>query len=969
MSSYIDTMSSSSARNLGKSGETSVSLFFKNQGFSVIDYPQDEDLGTDLILDVRAKDSASDRAVDLSYSVRCQVKTGDSYFARTVRSSDNDGNEVDGWWYTCDARHRNYWTRYADKFFLILQNPEAVDNPRSAKKFWQWLDDKDLYVPVASRGNEGLQGDCQADGYRIFVPSSQIVNKAFCDQLIKIAKDRRIGLKLSLSNTYSFEIAGYPLSQHARYALLLPDLVKPHENRGVDHAISWAEALALCVCQDSGRWSNSYFGFADKFDEVLSIEEAKNSEDAGWRFTGWYHALLFENDLEGFEKLVDLPSELQAAKIAVLAARAYWDQRFGDAVSIVDGALASIVDLDGIDKAWLLIQKGNSLSELARWDEAKEIYSQSQQLTKNNMSDDTAKLLHYVATVSSFNLTTCFNRDIGSFVAARDNSLSRFSLRRNATTLDKLLDESFNGWSPSGGTTFAATDTVIANCQVSANVGLLSGDIPAFRHALSNWAMVSLSMRGADEEESIGYLSLLLRSGDQDHLKQALRKARRTFAPSMLRSFMDSLSPNDVTPMTVRAYLDALQECGEYLGDARVAEWLDFLSSILSQPEHFVERYSTPSGYRIWPAEAVKCLGSMRYQLSAEQLEQIVSSVCAGKFDLSTASNQVYNILKFAVENDLSIQVMEDCMAKSEIPEWLQSILERVLYKESEYDREAIHQEILAGDLAHIDCVVVDAFRVDEVDAIVRESLAELRSISQDSGKGCYAYRAMDYGYLAATFLVCCDNDVYWDGMISFLETPCMESREKVSAAKVITAEIMQVSVRQAEKILDHEGRILRSLNGDSPWANDENGRTEVRAMLVAAHGRVGGFDETMRAEMAVMKGFDECNVQLLKYTSNPELTLFSLCSSEDLELSYKAFETLVSICCEDESRYNVYAEVLSEWCLNKGGDCARGFLNGIYDKTNIPAEAERLLIRLEETHPSAIIRHYASIDRMLLEE
>ena len=315
-----------------------------------------------------------------------------------------------------------------------------------------------------------------------------------------------------------------------------------------------------------------------------NIEEAKSSSDAGWRFAGWYHDFRFskgDEDRKGFEELAGLPIELQVAHAVILAARAYREKQFDLANQVIDASIDSVGanSMDDVDMAWLLIQKGNSLCELAKKDEAASAYAKSQRLTKaskSNETDLTAKLLHSVAIVAIFNLQMPPREDVGGFISANDNELARFSLRRDAVNFDKLVDERFDTWSPPGDITIGASDTILINSQVSVDVSLLSGNVPAYRHSLSKMAMIELSDRGA-EGNAAGCLFTLLRAGDANRLGQALEKIKRAHDPKIIIKFMEALSPVGVTPVTSVAYVKAVLNCGEYLSRSRADEWFAFL--------------------------------------------------------------------------------------------------------------------------------------------------------------------------------------------------------------------------------------------------------------------------------------------------------------------------------------------------------------------------------------------------------
>ena len=975
--SDVNTMGSPNTRNTGNRGEEKVRHFFCKNGMSVIDYPQSQDVGTDLIVDVQLEDSKTGNTLDLGYPVRVQVKTGSSYFSSPGRSLDNNGKEVDGWWFSCDSRHRNYWTRHFDSFLLILVKlKDETDYPETPEMYWQWLDDEGIYCPTrkpitpAGLRNESSRSDTR---YKVFVPSSQIVDENLCSLLKEVAYNHWLSTRVTPADIYNFNISEVPVSQYARYAMLLPDLTAPHVNRGFDHAISWPEALALCVLHHPDRWSNDYYSFADQFDEVPNFEEAKSSSDAGWQFAGWYHDFHFlngEESLAGFEELASLPVELQVARAVIVSARAYHEKQFDLANQVIDTVIDGIgaKGIDDIDMAWLLIQKGNNLCELAKMDEATSAYAESQRLTrasKTNQTDLTAKLLHSVATVAIYYLQMPPRGDVGGLISANDNELARFSLRRDAANFDKLIDERFDAWGPSGDITFGASDTLLINCQVSLDVSLLSGNVPNYRHSLSQMAMIELSEREAEGGAAVGYLSVLLRAGDANRLGQALEKIKRTYDPKIVADFVDRLSPADVTPVTSAAYFKSILICGEFLSKSHSDEWFAFLIAALDDPVNFAKRYNPPGVFRFWPTEAIKCMRSMRYQLSPDVMNRIVNSIISSKVSLEPASSEIRGLM-LALNGDPASS-SERITASEPIPQWLNSILSEVAPLTQE-KRKAIHQEILSGNLSHIGQIgSLDSLEPDEILAIISKGLTVLKEICAQADDGTYEGRSIDYGYLT-TYLIThctecsdCDLDQWWDGIVGLLEKTLIDNREKMSVAKMITASIMRVPVEQARKIDAHWSMILKSMDqGALPFDGGDE-RIVLQAMLMAAYGRVRGFDEAMRMSAFEFEGINRYNVSLLEYTANPELALLAACSSDAYELRYKAFETLVSVCCENERRYKEYSDYFSKRCLNGCSDYARGFINALYSHQSYYSEAKELLENLSNNHPSAIVRHHAN--------
>lgn len=116
--------------------------------------------------------------------------------------------------------------------------------------------------------------------------------------------------------------------------------------------------------------------------------------------------------------------------------------------------------------------------------------------------------------------------------------------------------------------------------------------------------------------------------------------------------------------------------------------------------------------------------------------------------------------------------------------------------------REAIHQEILNGDMSNIDRIEeIDDFYADEIEAIIRTGVEKLSEIVEQSKTGCYMSRSVDFGGLTAMFLFRGGRENHWERVIDFLKVPLIESREKASIANVLLQNITKIPEDVASKM------------------------------------------------------------------------------------------------------------------------------------------------------------------------
>ena len=945
-------VASTKNQDLGRAGEKAVCAFFDSKRFATHDFPQELDLGTDIEIDLREVNPETENAEDLGFPVRCQVKTGESFFDEKGLLDDQGG-----WWFRCDIKHFNYWTAHKNRFFLILQTGDMQ------VRYWQWLDYKDLYQTIGQNSGDGME---EVTGYKLFVPKQNVVNDDFCSLLLEEAHKEKLAAQLaSSSDVYRFDISEFEAGRWARYALMLPELTKPHENKGFDHAITWAEALALCVCQDPRRWDipgNDFSSFAKEYDSVPSIEEAQTSKEAGWRFTAGYYSYLFEDDMDAFSGMSGLTDGLQAAKTVVVSAKLFCERKFEEAISLIDAQIESSPAMDSVDEAWLLMQKGNCLCELARWDEGRAVFDRCRMLAeKTAQSDQTAQMLRDNATSALFHMESLFIRDLGSVIAAYDSSLSRFSLRRDAVALRDLLERDFKNWGLDESRTIAASDTVKTNFQVSCNVGLLSGNAAAYRSALSNEAIIDLVAYNPAAEGIVKDLIAMIDAGDAKHLQLSANRVIEEKSPDVPYAFINAISPRNVTPSTIRSAFTALIACGDYLADEGTSDWFDFLKRLLEEPEDFLSKFSIPNSFSRWSDEAIKCLYAMRYQLTPEQLIWLSGFFCSCSRDFQIVSYQVEGILRLSAKLPKGSQRLEEYFETFDASNWLYPILEPLLYRETEASREAIHQELISGDIANIDKIGLVGLREDETEAILELALDELGQIAVQSKNGSYLQRGVNYGRLAGMILFeSAAGNGYWDKTIAFLEAPLIDNREKISLSKVILDNLARVPVDIAERFVEHEDAILSSVSGGSwMFASNDKAQEILSALIDSVKGISGGFENAIVEKLLCNEKLGPSEIRLLAHPKDWELPLLGLCVGESIEYAREAFMGFVLACCANEEKYSKYKRYIANRCMHGGKCFPRSFLNATFEVGSQSEQTKEILHLLTE-HKSATIRFHA---------
>lgn len=949
------TMSLPASRVTGNQGESAVEHFFTMLGHSAGKYPPENDVGTDVFVDLRKRDPETGDAIDLGCAIRCQVKTGASWF-----SEKGALNGESGWYFRCNRQHIAYWTSFTERFLLILVSSDFK------KMYWQWLDLTGLYLPVRSKPDEGIPEDDSPTNWKLFIPESNIVDESFNEYLLDYAKRHREYVKLTDDfDGYNFEISKLSESSWARYALMLPELTAPHPNRGFYHPITWAEAVALCAINDPSRWSADTFpSFSEEFEAVPNISEASAHEAPGWRFASAYRGWRCNGDRSAMDALSSLTPSLKAAVAVLKATGLYRNGRFQDAIEVLENCSALPDVTDPVDRAWLELHRGNCLCELSRWGDARHAYTECERLLIDQGEDKTARLIRNASSVGLINASEPAWDDskLSRYVSARDNELTRFSLRRSGNALDQLFRDTARDWGLDNSLVIRSSNTVLTDFCTAANVSLTAGDVPLYRLANKEFALSDLRYFEPDGKGKSRDLFMLLSSGDSGWLAWALKRLRQTDDPSLIASFANSLSPTDMTPSTYDAYLKAVEICGAYLAEKNVSAWVDCLMGAFDNSADFRAKYGHYSRSTRPYEPAIRCLSAMRYLLTDSALVQLCERLASPAYGFDTVGRSVVSLLQVATEHPACASILRERAECPETPQWLRDQIDRLANEPTEEALAAYHGEIACGNFDHIDRIPFDDLSDEEVGGVVEHGLGLLRSVAKQHQSGVQIEGADCGGSLTATFLLLGRDPLaqqHWHELVDFLSTPVSSMTEKSAIVKLLLAKADEVP-DYAVRYITESAELVRNECLDPLtdfFGTTRNERTE--SLLLAMECRLQGSQRVLAERLQQGGRLDATDLPLLRYVPEGDFALLSYCQGWDPGLWHNAFLTLVRICMDVPTKYAFYYEFIERHATHGGMSYTAAFLNAALEAADT-SEETRAILRELEAHPSSEVRFHA---------
>lgn len=559
-------MRGSSTGSKGTVGQHAAALAFAELEWPSTPTSNDEDVGTDLFV------SARSRRFDNGSLFGVQVKSGRSWFARPAPATDD---APDGWWFSDDQEHLDYWQAHPLPHVVVLHDPE------SGLCHWQVVTSETVHRTPR--------------GGRIRVPRNQTVRLADRDRLFAAATANRP----TVPYEGSAWTGGVPpaVADHLRFALIVPRLIAPHPNAGAAPGTA-AEAIGLIMqarVDDVWRWGQPHSTVPDR-------TSCMDHRDWGWRFAVSLDSWLRLGDRSALEQRIQdagAPFQRVAATV-VIAQQHLEDNNPRAALALIDAELERD-EARPVDHAWLHLQRARSLLEDANLDEAREAAEVAVRIAVIARGDVTASAISGTGAAMLFNTSPLGNRDVGAVIESNDTAVgwwrAQTALRGTVALTRAVFDRSLGRTSPSEDDRKATNELYAAATQA----GLL-GSQGQWRHytgLLARQEMIGIDRR-SDTADVIRALMLLRAAGDERALASAVRHTVGDGPAEAVTRIGEQIRLDRSTATSVFADLAFLQAAEDVLPEDAAVAAAEWLLRALVDPERFLAltrttHYSDPA--------------------------------------------------------------------------------------------------------------------------------------------------------------------------------------------------------------------------------------------------------------------------------------------------------------------------------------------------------------------------------------
>jgi tetratricopeptide (TPR) repeat protein len=586
-------MRASREGQIGTAAEDEASANFVRLNWGVA-RNRDHDLGTDLWLM-----PCDERLLDLGLIVGAQVKGGPSRFGRPKYDSERN---VVGWWFRVDRRHADYWLSHVAPHLLVLHDLETRTS------YWAHITPES----VISTGVEA----------KLLVPASQTVTNDQRDALLAVAASSRPRMDWEGS---AWTGAGSLLPRNVlRHALIVPRLVAPHPNTG-QLEITAEQAVALLV---QARVREVMIA-AERYPEVPSLTEARDSSEWSWRFVGALAHRVTTGSIDLLlETALDPPDASSRAASTVAAATALIEEgRSEEALELLSAA----IDLDQsqpVDQAWLTVQRARLLADVGRVDEARADAISVQKVRQTHPEDVTATAITGVAAALLFNASAWGQRDIEAVITNTDTAAAWWRTQTMSGGLSALALREFKGWARDRSVTLGGSDEVNDQLFAASLMANLLGDHGTWcflSGLLGKQALLRLD-RGSEVEAVRSSLETLRIAGDEGGLTLAVNRVIANGPADAVTLVATEMNLDRSTHTTGPTNLALLGQGGDVLDVDTADRTVIWLLGALREPTQFAAR--TNPSYLVEP-RLVETLAGVVFAASAGVRRSVVEYLIA----------------------------------------------------------------------------------------------------------------------------------------------------------------------------------------------------------------------------------------------------------------------------------------------------------------------------------------------------
>lgn len=534
-------MKQSETNQLGATGQSLTQYKFERLGWGPVPVAQ-HDVGTDFFVQVRDPDRNETGAL-----LGVQTKTGPHAFKRRAIL---EGQQ--GWYYSIDATHRDYWVEHDCPHILLLIDHEKEEG------YWQSISPE----TTISAGKN----------WRIFVPEENLLGEESRDRLFKYAlSENRKG---SWEGTVWGGRERLSSENQLRAAFLTPRLIAPHPNEGRGPK-DFLEAIA---CVLSGRTSliarYGHKGQAWLFPDKREPDSALSEIYA--LLSRWFSGGNFDSKRaqRGF-----LYSNHEYVAWVVCNASYYLELgKAEDARKVLSNAIHSPRKFSDGDFAWLSVCLSWALRDVGKVEEAEKTLEHALSLSALLRNDPTGGSLRS-STISSL-LAIRFARQTGDSLQASlnglDNQSNLWMDQLENKGLSASLTNSARELLQDRSIRLGTNDAGYVSLRAASLVSALSGNASRWRH---NTQMLTFHLLCSYQDGILdpSTTSRALQCIPSQELKLFVKHSIRKGAIDPVLDYVKQIGPDAATFSNIRTDLEVVKLIADYLCTeeaSRLASWL-----------------------------------------------------------------------------------------------------------------------------------------------------------------------------------------------------------------------------------------------------------------------------------------------------------------------------------------------------------------------------------------------------------
>lgn len=780
-------MRATSQEATGSAGVSDVMSNFRRIGWAPVENPQSHDLGTDIWVAVR-----DERRFDLGRVLGVQVKAGTTYFKNV--EADAQGNVLGWWYYESTTDHFDYWIKHLSPHLLILHNLESRTS--------HWVH---ITAPRCVTTGKGV---------RILVPRDQTIDSANFTNLLTVAAKQ--SATISLEGT-AYDAAAYNVApvDRVRYAMLIPRILSPHPNRGLELQIEPEEALALIVkcdiaqlrdlVQRTGLWTDP--------------DTQPMTEDWRWHFVYACWRALAHSDTSLLAGVIETSQRLEwrVGACILLASRYYEEGQTQAALDLVQSMITEDKCVPA-DHSWLLLHQAWYGSELGHLQDARDAAQEAQNLLQREPSDATASML-----LGCSARTLYFLQDFGSqsaddlsrTIRASDNVGSWWRDQQMGWTYSQAATADFKAWAEDTSSHWEADPPIHGFLAATWNSSFCA-DFESYAAAKARLGCYELRHANTSEELTQGLMNLLL-SGDTKAFGLACKKLSRNGPATVLTNISSICIPPYMTRKRARCFLEFWTNYAHTADEVSARKMMDWCigvltgtdASLLVQDEIRVQKYSVVDAL----AGSLEVLGASDRTKASTILESCpVSTV----FDHQAISRLAKAIGKNAQSTETANFILSSAnSAAGSTDAMVKARLMRLAYDLGSADakRALLDEATRPNYYAAAEALSADILSHVEATQVIRHLSYYLQISTLEASSGKHGLSpSLSKAELLTALNINFPEHAEWDVLASYLIHPAVLADNKAAACRRIAAQRERVPVQTRNRIVEGLDQLARSV-------------------------------------------------------------------------------------------------------------------------------------------------------------